>query len=664
MKIARATKGESDRSCAHRGWALGRRTSAVAAVVCATLLGGGVDARASYGGVHRAAACGPARADIRTLSDAKARRLGGRPVRTTVGVLSGEPRPGGAKRGRVRGAETTTFRIEASLVGMRLVAGREAVLVVSDVNDAAKTIEVRFPFAGCAGRRSAQRAAIRRARAALTAACGKPTRRFTRLSGYALITGVGYLGTSAAAGKGVGLAPALRFRHFGCGRVLSAQPGPGPPAVDAQGGAAPAVPTPPPPPPPGPGCTRELTGGSIEAEANARPNQVICLHTGRYTEPGDSLIVLMQAGVRIQPAPGSTPVVCGHILARGTGTSVGEGIVEDPSCATWFNERSPFNITADAYGAPVPIPESWLSDFDGTGQGRLRLQRNWEHGKAIFRAAPSDPVTAVFRIADPSQCFDDPIGCPHWQPVDPDHHVADDTTPAPDSIPIPAGVRCAGLPAIDNQHDRALVVISADGKTAWEFWHCTHAATEAEPYYTAAVAVKWRIDPDDPTPAARGYQDQNLAVTGSQSARASGMPLLTTTITPREALFGIHRAIGLTVSAIGTGYVNPPASHTDMCDGCSHLHYGMLFVLNPAFQLPADATPAELNIVTALKKYGAYITDRGPVFELDGSPNEPTDPSRSDQLWADAQDGDLARLNIRPSDFLYVQAPGAPPPLP
>jgi len=563
-----------------------RRICLGSAVVVATLFVAGADAHAGVGGVERAAGCGPARSDIRTLSDGNARRLAVRPVRTTVAALSGRSRPGVAKnRNRVRGVETTTFRIEVSLVGMRFDAGREVVLVVADLDNPAATIEVRFPFSGCAGRRSAMRGAILSARAALTSACGKPGRGFMRLAGDAVITGVGYLGTAPAAGKGVGLAPALRFKDFGCGRVLAAHQSPATPAALV----APTLPAPPPREPP-------------------------------------------------SPPP--------------------------PPAPRWFNEQSPFNMTADAYGAPVPIPASWLPDFDGTGSGALQLSRSWEQGKAIFRAGSSDPVTASFHIADASQCFDDVIGCAHWQPVDPDHRVPDDTTVDPDHIPIPAGVRCPGLPTIDNLHDRALVVISADGKTAWEFWHCTHAATSAEPFYTAAVAVRWDLDPDDPSPAARGYQDEGLTATGSQSARASGMPLLTTTITPREALSGINHPIGLTVKAITTGYVNPPASHTDVCDGCSHLKYGMLFVLNPAFQPPADATPAELSIVAVLKEYGAFVTDRGPLFELDGSPNEPTDPSHSDQLWAEAQDGNLARLNIRPADFLYVRTPGAPPAVP
>jgi hypothetical protein len=89
----------------------------------------------------------------------------------------------------------------------------------------------------------------------------------------------------------------------------------------------------------------------------------------------------------------------------------------------------------------------------------------------------------------------------------------------------------------------------------------------------------------------------------------------------------------------------------------------MLFVLDPNFRLPADATLGETNVVEALKRYGAYLVDRGPQFELDGSPNEPTDPASSDVLW-EAAGASVAALGIKPSDFRYVPLPGSPPAAP
>ena len=137
-------------------------------------------------------------------------------------------------------------------------------------------------------------------------------------------------------------------------------------------------------------------------------------------------------------------------------------------------------------------------------------------------------------------------------------------------------------------------------------------------------------------------------------------------MTPLEAVRGIHHAIGLTVVNVAAGYVNPPASHTDGClDDCSHLHYGMLFVLDPAFK-PAvrSLTQGEINVIEALKRYGAYIVDQGTMFELDGSPNDPTDPALSDQLWTWANVSLLSRVGIKPSDLRYVSTPGSPPATP
>jgi hypothetical protein len=402
-----------------------------------------------------------------------------------------------------------------------------------------------------------------------------------------------------------------------------------------------------------PACTDTLSSGGIEAEANRRPDRVICLDTAYYTEPRDAVIAIYQRDVRVQPAPGEHPIVCGRFVVRGPGSSVSPDLAIDPTCRVYFNEASPWNLAGGTFPS-MPVPSSWYADFDGTGNGPLELSRDWDHGKAIFKADPADPVTATFRIADSSQCMNDPLGCRHWQPSDPAHRVADESAPAPDSIPIPAGVRCPGLPNMDDLHDRALVVISADSRTAWEFWHCTHVATPAEPWYTAAVATKWSLNPG--ALSSRGYQDGD-----SNGARASGAPLLASTITPSETLFGIHHAIGLTVKAVSNQYYSPPASHTDGCAGCAQLRYGMLFVLDPSYKPPVRPTLGESNVIEALKHYGAYVVDRGPQFEIDGSPNEPTDPADSDALWSAASVA-ISRFGIKPSDFRYVPMPGQVPP--
>lgn len=576
-------------------------------------------------------------------------------TRTTVARLRALRLP----RGSASRARPKVYRVDVELVGVT-VKGSAVELIVAGRGKRTNTIVAGFPYGGCKrGTPLAKR--MRKARAALAAACGRARNQAVGLEGEALITGVASA-RRGAKGNAIQLLPVLDFRATRCARVTAAtQAPPGPPASVAAA-SLPTPPAPPPEPPPEPeprsDCTVTLSQGALEAEANRAADRVICLETAYYQEPGDALIEITKPDVHLKAAAGAHPIVCGRFALRGDGDSVGADVNIDPTCAPYFNEHSPWNTVASEYPPSVPVPATWLKDFDGVdGTTPLTLTRTWEHGKAIFKATPADPVTATYRIADASQCFGAANGCAAWQPHDPSHIVHDETSPVPDRLPIPAGVRCPALPLVDNGHDRALTVISADGKTAWDFWHCTHAATPQEPWYTAAVATKWSLDPDDPE--SLGYQNG-----ASNSARASGTPLLPTTVTPREAVSGIHHALGLTVVNVANGYLNPPASHTDGCaDNCSHLRYGMLFVLDPAFK-PAVKYPTigEQNVIAALKRYGAYLVDQSTVFELDGSPNEPTAPAVSDALW-NAANATLPRLGIKPSDLRYVPTPGSPPAL-
>ena len=283
----------------------------------------------------------------------------------------------------------------------------------------------------------------------------------------------------------------------------------------------------------------------------------------------------------------------------------GDGGRSPAASSRLFSSDSPWNRPARRYGMPVRVPQSWIHDFNGETGQPLSIDQSWEQGRAVFQARRSDPKAATFRLAGRSQCFHEP--CATYQPEDPDQVVRRQGSSSPDRIPIPAGVRCPGLPARDDDHDRSLVVISADRKTAWEFWHCTHVATPSEPWYTAAVATRWNVDPNGEGPASRGYQDQQLTGDGSPSARGSGVPLVITTITPLEAVHGIHHALGLSVNAVGKRWVNPPASHSDGCRGCSHLRYGMLFVLRPDFEVPAHR-----HSVRAKRRRGAQALRRVP----------------------------------------------------
>jgi hypothetical protein len=612
--------------------------------------------------------CGAARSAVKTLSDSRSRLVRWKPRPVSVGALLALPRAGGSGA-RGEGVESTTFKLKADLVGMRLAADGAIQLSIAQHGSRARTMTVEFPDPRCLGKRALRKQAIRKARSRLVAACGRAGHIYSMLAGSATVTGVGFRDPRL----GVELSPVLALDRVSCTAQVTKLQSPAAPVLAAPALSGPPVATlpaepgwqPAPPDPNDRPCTDYLSSGSIGAHANVASDRVICLETSYFKEPGDTVTVLGKSNVRVQRAPDARPVVCGRIVTAASGTSVATDLYQDPSCVTYFNESSPFNKVASAYGPSVPIPATWLPDFDGVGTGTLQLSRGWDHGKAIFKARSSDPVTAKFRIADTTQCHNDPNGCEAWQPVDGDQFVQAENSPSADLIPIPTGVRCPGLPNIDDDHDRALAVISADGKKVWEFWHCTHAATPSEPYYTAAIAARWSLDPEDRTSTSSGYQNEGLTGIGSGSARASGMPLVATAIRPLEAIGGINHPVGLTVNRIKTGWVNPPASHTDECDGCSHLEYGMLFVLDPSFPIPPDATLGQINLIQALEKYGAYVVDRGPDFVVDGSPNEPSDPSLSDLEWDDAGlDKDLNGLKITPGDLRYVPTPGSPPAVP
>ena len=119
---------------------------------------------------------------------------------------------------------------------------------------------------------------------------------------------------------------------------------------------------------------------------------------------------------------------------------------------------------------------------------------------------------------------------------------------------------------------------------------------------------------------------------GSSTADASGIPLAAITIRPEELASGaINHALGW--SAIGCGKqmsFNPATSvlpSAPMSVGCmpysgpsgdTPMPYGSHIRLKASFN-DAGFTPAAQVIVTALKKYGAYLFDTGCCNVLDAS---------------------------------------------
>jgi hypothetical protein len=125
---------------------------------------------------------------------------------------------------RSRPVEATTYRIKVKLVSMRRRSNDAIDLLVSDPARPSRTMIVGFEGSRTCGHRAVVRAQapMRKAERALVAACGEPRREYSRLSGTAEISGVGYFGHLGRVGvppNGIGLHPALRFKSADCRRL-------------------------------------------------------------------------------------------------------------------------------------------------------------------------------------------------------------------------------------------------------------------------------------------------------------------------------------------------------------------------------------------------------------------------------------------------------------
>lgn len=194
--------------------------AAVAFAACLATLAGAASTSAGHS-ASRGGGCVSARWQVKTLTDAAARNVSSFPQRTTVASLRQlvVPKPPGPTR--IRGVETTAYRVEARLVKMKLERDGDIVLVIVDPKTLG-TMVVEFPPFACTRKASARhRIRMRGARAALIAACGQPDPgSFTRVGGPATITGVGFVepgdGVPDAAPNGIELHPVLGFRMTEC----------------------------------------------------------------------------------------------------------------------------------------------------------------------------------------------------------------------------------------------------------------------------------------------------------------------------------------------------------------------------------------------------------------------------------------------------------------
>ena len=153
---------------------------------------------------------------MKTLSDSDAGQVGLTPTPSTIGALRSVDRPArvvtDARNGQV---ERSVFRVEAILVEVKREDDRDYHLVIADP-DTLNTMIVELVDVTCPGAAdSEQWQLMQSARDAFDVACGRPTTSFRKLSGSAVITGVGFFdflhGQRGVAPNGIELHPVIRF---------------------------------------------------------------------------------------------------------------------------------------------------------------------------------------------------------------------------------------------------------------------------------------------------------------------------------------------------------------------------------------------------------------------------------------------------------------------
>ena len=172
---------------------------------------------------HSVEACGIERWPVKTLTDSRGRFVDFRARRTTVAALRRLPAPATLGR-RIRGVETTVYRVRVRLLAFKLEADDDIHLVIADPQTGG-TMIAESPAPACTrGAAPVARRMMARGRASILRACGTPPAVFyDTLAGLATITGVGFFdfphGQRGVAPNAIELHPVLGFRAVGCGRA-------------------------------------------------------------------------------------------------------------------------------------------------------------------------------------------------------------------------------------------------------------------------------------------------------------------------------------------------------------------------------------------------------------------------------------------------------------
>jgi hypothetical protein len=170
--------------------------------------------------------CG-GRTEVETLSDHDQSKVDLTPIATGIERLRALHRPHLIQLSGRRGpVETTTFSFRARLLAMKRRPRNGIAVVVAQPSARQQTMIIGFehPCGGWQTRKETD--LMKRAKAALVAACGLPPagRERAALTGEAEVSGVGFFGPRGradAAPNGIELHPALSFKPLGCHRRRS-----------------------------------------------------------------------------------------------------------------------------------------------------------------------------------------------------------------------------------------------------------------------------------------------------------------------------------------------------------------------------------------------------------------------------------------------------------
>jgi hypothetical protein len=234
-------------------------------------------------------------------------------------------------------------------------------------------------------------------------------------------------------------------------------------------------------------------------------------------------------------------------------------------------------------------------------------QTTHDYSKPQFFALTSDPQATTFTCTSP-------CGSPT------NNDLAWDGHPYYTPDGVNGQEACApATPAASAGGDAHLAIISPDRTKSWEWFGADNCSSTG---ISAHAFAQFNLN-------GFGYSSSP----GTNSARGSGTPIVSTALRSEEAYYGFHHALGCTIPSADTApdtYLYPPATHLDPPDPLPNpvgdTHYGSLWVLRADF--PEDNEPnggpawsvGEKNIIKALKVYGCFVVDKGSPFEIDTSP--------------------------------------------